>query len=226
MPLSRSSGFRAGACVAAALLLAAASVRTGAQQRTLHRLLFPPQDLGLLEGPDRDAWQKPDRIMDALGIADGSTVADLGAGGGWFTIRLARRVGPNGLVYAEDIQTQMLEATSRRVAREGLQNVRAVLGTPSDPRLPDGKLDAVLIVDAYHEMEDPVSLLRNVRRTLKPTGRIGVVDYKKDGGGPGPPLEDRVDPEVILRDATAAGLQLIRREMFLPYQFLLILGGR
>jgi predicted methyltransferase len=75
-------------------------------------------------------------------------------------------------------------------------------------------------------MEDPVSLLRNVRRTLKPTGRIGVVDYKKDGGGPGPPLEDRVDPEVILRDAAAAGLQLIRREMFLPYQFLLILGGR
>ena len=94
--------------------------------------------------------------MDALGIADGSTVADLGAGGGWFTIRLARRVGPNGLVYAEDIQTQMLEATSRRVAREGLQNVTTVLGTPSDPRLPDGKLDAVLIVDAYHEMEDAV----------------------------------------------------------------------
>src|SRR5512143_186121 len=110
MPLSGSGRIRAGAFVAA-VLLAVASLQTRAQQRTLHRLLFPPQDLGLLEGPDRDAWQKPDRIMDALGIADGSAVADLGAGGGWFTIRLARRVGPNGLVYAEDIQTQMLEAT-------------------------------------------------------------------------------------------------------------------
>jgi SAM-dependent methyltransferase len=222
----RSDAIRATAAVwTAVLLFAGSSVRTDAQQHTLHRLLFPPQDLGLLEGPDRDAWQKPDRIMDALGIADGSTVADLGAGGGWFTIRLARRVGPNGLVYAEDIQTQMLEATGRRVAREGLRNVKTWLGTPSDPRLPDGKLDAVLIVDAYHEMEDPITLLRNVRRTLKPTGRIGIVDYKKDGFGPGPPLDERVDPDVILRDAAAAGLRLLRRETFLPYQFLLILGA-
>lgn len=210
--------------VAAAVVLSAAAVPVDAQQRTLHRLLFRPQDLGLLEGPDRDAWQKPERIMDALGIADGSTVADLGAGGGWFTIRLARRVGPNGLVYAEDIQTQMLEATGRRVAREGLRNVRTVLGTPDDPRLPERKLDAVLIVDAYHEMEYPVTLLRNVRRTLKPSGRVGIVDYRKDGGGPGPLLAERVDPEAILRDATAAGLRLLKRETFLPYQFFLVLG--
>jgi len=212
------------AVVAAAMALSTAGVRVEAQQSTLHRLLFPPKDLGLLEGPDRDAWQKPERIMDALGIADGSIVADVGAGGGWFTIRLARRVGPNGLVYAEDIQTQMLEATSRRVAREGLRNVRTVLGTADDPRLPEGKLDAVLIVDAYHEMEYPVTLLRNVRRTLRPSGRVGIVDYKKDGGGPGPPLEDRVDPEAILRDAAAAGLRLVNRETFLPYQFFLVLG--
>jgi predicted methyltransferase len=209
---------------AAAAALASAAPGVEAQQRTLHRLLFPPHDLGLLEGPDRDAWQKPERIMDALGIADGSTVADLGAGGGWFTIRLARRVGPNGLVYAEDIQVEMLEATRRRVAREGRRNVEPILGTPDDPRLPEGKLDAVLIVDAYHEMEYPVALLRNVRRTLKPAGRVGIVDYKKDGGGPGPPLEDRVDPEAVLRDATAAGLRLLRRETFLPYQFFIVLG--
>jgi len=210
--------------VAAAVALLAVGVRVDAQQRTLHRLLFPPKDLGLLEGPDRDAWQKPERIMDALGIADGSTVADVGAGGGWFTIRLARRVGPNGLVYAEDIQTEMLEATSRRVAREGLRNVRTVLGTADNPRLPEGQLDAVLIVDAYHEMEYPVTLLRNVQRTLKPSGRVGIVDYKKDGGGPGPLLEDRVDPEAILRDAAAARLRLLKRETFLPYQFFLVLG--
>ena len=82
--------------------------------------LFPPQDLGLLEAPDREQWQKPNQIMDALRIADGSVVADLGAGGGWFTIRLARRVGPNGLVYAEDIQPQMIEAIRRRVQREAV----------------------------------------------------------------------------------------------------------
>ena len=87
-------------------------------------------------------WQKPEQIMDALGIAEGSVVADLGAGGGWFTLRLARRVGPNGLVYAEDIQPPMLEAISRRMQSENLSNVRPVLGTPSDPRLPQG-LDAV-----------------------------------------------------------------------------------
>ena len=94
--------------------------------------------------------------MDALRIADGSVVADLGAGGGWFTVRLARRVGPNGIVYAEDIQHQMIESINRRVEREGLQKrVITKLGTAADPGLPQGALDAVLIVDAYHEMEHP-----------------------------------------------------------------------
>ena len=175
--------------------------RVAAQERARHGGLFQPKDLGMLEGPDRDAWQKPDRIMDALGIADGSVVADLGVGGGWFTIRLARRVGPNGIVYAEDIQKEMLEATGRRVGREGLRNVRMHMGLADDPRLPAGKLDAVIILDVYNEMEDPVTLLRNVKRTLKPSGRVGIVDYKMDGGGPGPPLEERVDPEAIVRDA-------------------------
>jgi SAM-dependent methyltransferase len=214
-----------GRVLACALLCAVVGVTAASvQAQSRHGKLFPPQNLGLLEGPDRDAWQKPDQIMDALEIADGSAVADLGAGGGWFTIRLARRVGPNGVVYAEDIQKQMLEATFRRVAREGLRNVRTVLGTADDPRLPLESLDAVLILDVYHEMEDPVALLRNLRRSLKPAGRVGIVDYKKDGYGPGPALEDRVEPDAIVRDAAAAGLRLLKRETFLPYQFLLILG--
>jgi SAM-dependent methyltransferase len=197
---------------------------SGDQPQSQHGRLFAPVDLGLLEAPDRDAWQRPDRVMDALRIADGSHVGDLGAGGGWFTIRLARRVGPNGVVYAEDVQPQMIEAIERRVRREGWRNVHAVLGTTRDPRLPSGKLDAILIVEAYHEMEDPVTLLRNAARALKPQGRIGVIDYKKDGFGPGPSIEDRVDPDVIERDARAAGLRVIARETFLPFQFFLILG--
>jgi ubiquinone/menaquinone biosynthesis C-methylase UbiE len=189
-----------------------------------HARLFPPQDLGLLEGPDRDAYQRPDQIMDALLIGDGSTVADLGAGGGWFTVRLAHRVGPNGRVYAEDIQPQMIEAIERRVQREGLRNVTTVLGSPTDPRIPQGSLDAVLIVDAYHEIEQPVTLLRNVARALKSTGTIGIVNYQKDGGGPGPAMKERVDAEQVIRDARAAGLELRKREYFLRYQYLLIFG--
>lgn len=208
----------------AILVTAVLSAPAAGQQRVRHGRLFPPEDLGLLEGPDRDAWQKPDQIMDVLGIADGAVVADLGAGSGWFTVRLARRVGPNGIVYAEDIQREMIEATERRVDREGLRNVRTILGAPADPKLPEGRVDVVLIVDTYHEMEDPVGLLRNVARALKPQGRVGFVDYRKEEGGPGPSLADRVHPDEIRRDIDAAGLRLIRSETFLPYQYFLIAG--
>ena len=192
------------------------------QAQRQHTRLFPPQDLGLLEGPDRDAWQRPELIMDELGIGEASVVADLGAGGGWFTIRLANRVGPNGKVFAEDIQPEMIESIRRRVEREGLADrVHPVLGTATDPNL-KAPMDAVLIVDAYHEMENPQVLLRNVARVLKPTGRLGIVEHTKNGGGPGPPLEERVDPERIIRDATAAGLRLHARPNFLRYQYLLV----
>jgi len=191
--------------------------------------LFKPQDLGLLEAPDRDQWEKPDLIMDALGIAEGSVVAELGAAGGWFTLRLARRVGPNGLVYAEDIQPLMLEAISRRMQNENLANVKPVLGTPSDPSLPPG-LDAALISDAYHEMDEPsdptivVKLLRNVARSLKPQGRLGIVDWTPGGGGPGPAADQRVNPATVIKAAEAAGLVLISREELPPFVFLLVFG--
>lgn len=189
-----------------------------------HARLFPPENLGLLEGPDRDAYQRPDQIMDALLIGDGSTVADLGAGGGWFTVRLARRVGPKGKVYAEDVQQPMIQAIERRVAREELKNVITLLGTQTDAKLPAGSLDAVLIVDAFHEWEQPVALLRNIALSLKPSGMIGIVNYKKDGAGPGPAMEERVDPEKVIHDALAAGLVLRKRETFLRYQHLLTFG--
>ena len=158
--------------------------------------------------------------MDHLAIGEGSVVADLGAGGGWFTIRLAHRVGPNGRVYAQDIQPEMIGSIERRVQREELNNVKTVLGTALDPKLP-APVDVVLIVDAYHEMTDPVTLLRNVRKSLRPAGRVGIVEYSKDGHGPGPPLEERVDPETVIRDAQLAGLRLKSRGNFLRYQYLL-----
>lgn len=185
--------------------------------------LFDPQDLGLLEAADREQWQKPDQIMDALRIAEGSIVADIGAAGGWFTVRLARRVGPNGLIYAEDIQAPMLEEISRRIQRENVPWVRTVLGTATDPRLPPG-LDAILIVDVYHEMDDPVTLLKNAARSLKPNGRLGVVDFLPGGGGPGPAPDQRIDAREVIKDAAAAGLRLISQETVPPFEFLLVFG--
>jgi predicted methyltransferase len=187
---------------------------------------FPPEDLASLAPPDRDEWQQPDRVMDALGIADGNRVADVGAGSGWFTTRLARRVGPNGRVYAEDVNRVMLESISHAALREGLKNVELRLGSSTDPNLPPG-LQAALIVDLYSladlEHQDPVTFLRNIARSLAPSGRLGVVDYKKDGaGGPGPELDKRVDPDQIIRDASAAGLKLRSHERFLRYQYLLV----
>ena len=210
-------------------ILVEAGLQAGPQrgeQRTGH--LFPPENLGLLESPDRAAWQKPDQIMDALGIADGSTVADIGAGAGWFTIQLARRVGPNGTVYGQDVQRQMLEAIRRRVSREGLRNVQARLGTATDPNLPERAIDAILVVDVYPEVEvdDRITFLRNLARALKPNGRIGVVNYKPGQGGPGPvaPAEGvRVESTAVEADARAAGLRVLARQD-LPFQYVLVLG--
>jgi ubiquinone/menaquinone biosynthesis C-methylase UbiE len=195
-----------------------------AAQAPENRRLFPPEDLGILESPDRDEWQQPDRIMDALQIADGSRVADIGAGGGWFTVRLARRVGPNGRVFGQDVQREMVDSIRRRAVDQALMNVETVLGTVDDPKLPPG-LDAVLIVDTYPAISDPVRILGFVRASLKPEGLVGIVDFTKDGaGGPGPPLSERLDPEKVRRDAAAAGLTFRAHHTFLRYQYLLVFG--
>jgi SAM-dependent methyltransferase len=224
---------RTTACVIAAWLSShpaypaqparAASQAASGSQPAKPKRLFPPLSLGVLEGPDRVQWNKPDLIMDALKIADGSIVADLGAGGGWLTVRLAQRVGPRGLVYAEDIQSEMIEAIKRRVQRENLANVQTVLGTTKDSRLPRG-LDAVVILGSYNEMEDPVALLKNAAASLKPQGRIGVVEYNPGGGGPGPDPDQRVSPDTVIKDARSANLQVISQDRIPPFMYMIILG--
>ena len=185
--------------------------------------LLAPLNLGVLEGADREQWNKPEQIMDALKIADGSIVAEIGAGGGWFTVRLAHRVNQNGIVYAEDIQPEMIEAVRRRAQRENLTNVRTVLGTTRNSRLPHG-LDAILINGAYHEMQNPVAVLKDAAGSLKPLGRIGIVEFSPGAGGPGPEPEQRVDQETVVRGATAAGLYVISRETIPPFMFMVVLG--
>jgi SAM-dependent methyltransferase len=236
--MSRTDAMRATAILLAFLLSLGCAPGgpdddTGGRGETLapvpgHGGLFPPQDLGLLEGPDRAKWQRPDQIMDALGIADGSYVADIGAGAGWFTIRLARRVEQQGRVYAQDVQPQMLEAIRRRVSREGLlDRVEVVRGEGSDPRLPLARLDAVLVVDVYPEVEDRITFLRNLAASLKPNGRLGIVNYKPGTGGPGPAPHEglRVAIDDVEADARAAGLPVLARDETLPFQYLLVLGA-
>jgi ubiquinone/menaquinone biosynthesis C-methylase UbiE len=189
-----------------------------------HGRLFPPIDLGLLERPDRVLWQKPDQIMDAVHVAERSKVADIGAGAGWFTIRLAQRVGPKGLVYAQDVQLLMLNAIKRRVQREGWQNVETRQAHGTDPNLPANALDAILMVDAYQEVENRVTYLRNLAKALKPTGRIGIVNWKPGRGGPGPDEpNERVERSVVEADAAAAGLRVLAQEN-LQYQYLMVLA--
>ena len=204
----------------------AASARPAPQQRPP---LFPAQDLGLIEAPDRDEWQKPDLIMDKLRIADGSSVGEVGAGGGWFTMRLARRVGPNGSVYANDLQPPMVDFIARRAQREHLTWVRSILGTETDPRLPSG-LDAVLVVNAYREIDEPskpnviISFMEHFARVLKRQGCLGIVEFLPGSGGPGPEPQERVAPEEVIKAASAAGLMLLAHEEIPPFVYLLVFG--
>lgn len=217
-----SGGVRVRSGALALLLTAAWNLAPASAQDRNPSRLFPPANLGLLEAPDRAAWQKPEQIMDALQIAERSVVADIGPGAGWFTMHLAERVGPFGRVYARDVQREMVEAVRRRVSRAGLkERVFPDLAVGEDQKLPPGQLDAVLVVDVYQEINDPVVFLRNVSRALKPNGRIGIVNYKPGRGGPGP--TERIERTAVEADARAAGLRVISYQL-LPYQYLLVLG--
>jgi ubiquinone/menaquinone biosynthesis C-methylase UbiE len=129
------------------------------------------------EGFGRDAWQQPERVVAALGIAPGDRVADLGSGSGYFTIRLAPAVGSAGKVYAVDVDPEMNGYLRDRLAREKIANVEVILGRPEDPLLPDGGVDLVVTVDTYHHIEDRPVYFRNLRRDLAPGGRVAVIDY-------------------------------------------------
>src|SRR5947207_10147369 len=192
-----------GACSAAPVKPSASSPKPALTTETAKRALFSAFDLSLLETPDRNQWQRTDDILDELKIADGSVVADIAAGGGWFSVQLARRVGPAGTVYAEEIQSSMIETISLRIRKENLTNIKPVLGTPTDPRLPRDSLDAVVIVNAFSDIDAPVPLLANIRQAMKDGGVLGVIDFTAGGGGPGPDANERVAPETILTAAEA-----------------------
>ena len=186
-----------------------------------------PRDLARMiarqEAPERAGWQKPDAVVRALGLRRGQTVADVGAGPGYFTRRLARAVGPSGHVYAVDPVPEVLDILRARVTAARLRNVTPVLGRGDDPLLPPGVCDLALLVDVYHHFEDGVAFLRRVGRTLARDGRLANVDFAKRETEVGPPVEHRVAREAFLRDARRAGLSLVAEHAFLPHQYFLIL---
>ena len=174
------------AAVLAALLIQAFCPGTAGAQ-TVHpltgRKIAPTMGVGgadWLERSERESEEHPDAALDALTIRPGMTVADVGAGIGYLTTKLARRVGPSGLVYATDIQPEMLTRLRERLDREQIRNVETVLSTQSDPKLPTGKVDLILMVDVYHEFTQPQRLLRRMREALKPDGRLVLVEYRKE----------------------------------------------
>lgn len=162
----------------------------------------------IFEYPDRAKNLQIDRVMDILKITPGKAVADLGAGGGWFSVRAAKRVGPQGVVYAEDINPPYIRELEQRVQREHLPNVKPTLGTPEDPKLPADSVDAVLLLKVYHEIADTKTLLRNLRPALKPGARIGIIDRNGSGGDHG------LKQAIVEREMSAAGFREVEHYDF------------
>ncbi|MGI8989153.1 MAG: class I SAM-dependent methyltransferase [Bryobacteraceae bacterium] len=171
---------------------------------------------------ERAREEAPDRALDAIGIAKGSTVADIGAGVGYFTWRLAERVGPEGKVYANDIQPRMLEMLRKNIAERKLSNVEPVLGAEDDPKLPDGKIDLALLVDVYHEFSQPQNMLRHLRASLKPDRRLVLIEYRKED--PDVPIrpEHKMSVAGVRAEVEPEGFRFDRAIESLPRQHILI----
>jgi ubiquinone/menaquinone biosynthesis C-methylase UbiE len=165
-------------------------------------------DLSIFEEPGREKRLQIDRVMDLLQLKPGSTVADIGAGSGWFSVRAARRVGASGRVIAEDINAKAIAYIQQRAQREHLANIVPVLGTPDDPKLTPNSLDAALMLKVYHEIAHPPLVLANLRAALKPGARFGIIDRNGNGG-------DHGLKESIVRDEVEhAGFRQVARYDF------------
>ncbi len=175
-----------------------------------HRKTSEPYtgDLSIFDSPGRDERLQINHVMDILGITAGKTVADIGAGSGWFTVRAARRVGEGGVVYAADINPESIRYVDDRARKEQLRNVKTILSKPDDPLLPARAVDAVLLLKTYHEVAEPVTLLKNLRAALRPGARIGIIDRNGNGEDHG------VSRDVVIHEAAEAGYRLLEHYDF------------
>src|SRR5436190_15982028 len=165
-------------------------------------------ELSIFEDPKRDERLQPNRIMDILGIKEGSSVADVGAGSGWFTVRAARRVGNGGIVYAVDINRDYLDYIENRSKREGLANIRVILDKEDDPLLLAKSVDAVLLLKTYHEVAQPIRLLKRVREAMRRGALLGIIDRNGKGDDHG------LDKELVIKEVERAGFVLVNQYDF------------
>jgi SAM-dependent methyltransferase len=171
------------------------------------------------DDPSRDAWQKPEQILDALNLGPTARVADLGAGTGYFSVRIAKRL-PEGKVFAIDIEPEMLRYLSERARREHLSTVIPVVANEETPNIPE-PVDLILVVDTYHHIDDRIAYFNRLRKSLNPGGRLAIVDFKMESPE-GPPPEHRVSAEKVTEELKAAGYSLVAAQSFLPRQYFLV----
>jgi len=160
-------------------------------------------DLSIFETPGRDQRLHINQVMDILAITPGKSVADIGAGSGWFTVRAAKRVTSSGMVYAVDINPEAIEYIDNRIRKDQLHNVKTILSKADNPELPANSIDSVLLLKVYHEVANPVAFLRSLRASLRPDARVGIIDRNGNGGDHG------VQKDVVIREAQTAGYRLL-----------------
>jgi ubiquinone/menaquinone biosynthesis C-methylase UbiE len=215
----------AGAWLAAAILCGASLAQpASAQSPSTHQHSFGDAEKWshVFDDPERDAWQKPHQVIHALGLAQDAAVADVGAGTGYFSARLANML-KNGRVYAVDIEPGMVKHLAERAKREGLANLVPVAGAAESPRLP-AKVDLALFVDVYHHVDHRERYFRELRKSLKPQGRVAIIDFRLDSPD-GPPKEARIAPERVKAEMKEAGYELLAEHPFLPRQYYLVFRG-
>jgi predicted methyltransferase len=208
---------RAGLAALALALAASAAAQT--PHRHDHSFGDAEKWAAVFDDPQRDAWQKPHQVIQALELKPAAVVADIGAGTGYFAVRFAHMV-PGGRVYAVDTEPAMVKHLAERAKREGIGNLTAVAGAPGDPKLP-AKADLVVLVDVYHHVEDRERYFSRLRAGLKPGGRLAVIDFRLDSPE-GPPKEARIAPERVKAEMARAGYVLDREHDFLPRQYFLV----
>jgi len=206
------------------LLLAAAACLAGpaaaqSPPHAQHRFDDAERWAHVFDDPKRDAWQKPHEVIQALALKPDAVVADIGAGTGYFAARLATMV-PQGRVYAVDLEPDMVEHLARRAKREKRDNLIAVQATAQDARLPE-KADVILLVDVYHHIDQRDRYFSQLRASLKPGGRLAIVDFRIDSPA-GPPKSARIAPDRVAAELKAAGYSLTQEHDFLPRQYFLV----